>query len=93
MGYTPRGRKESDTTERLSNSISIYRVDGLNVRKGPQALLEVWIRIRGWGDLPGGPVVRTLLLLPAAWVRSLVRKLRSRKPHGMEKKKKERIRE
>ena len=59
-GYSPWGRKESDTTERLSNSIFIHRVDGLNVRKGPQTLLEDWIRIRGWGDLPGGPVVRTV---------------------------------
>ena len=36
----------------------------------------------------GGPVVRTLLSLPGAWVQSLVRKLRSHKPDIVAKKKK-----
>ena len=33
-------------------------------------------------DFPGGPVVQTVLLLQRAWVRSLVRELRSHTPCG-----------
>ena len=38
--------------------------------------------------IPGGPVVRTPLSLPKAWVLSLVGELRSHMPRGMAKKKK-----
>ena len=38
-------------------------------------------------DFPGSPVVRTLLSLLKAWVRSLVGELRSHKPRGMAKRK------
>ena len=41
------------------------------------------------GDLPCGPVVKTLLPLQRGLVRSLVRELRSHKLHGVAKKKKE----
>ena len=41
-----------------------------------------------WKEFPGGPVVRTLLSLPRAWVRSLLGELRSCKPCGTAKKKK-----
>ena len=35
------------------------------------------------GEVPGGPVVKTLLLsMHGAWVQSLVRELRSYIPHG-----------
>jgi len=38
--------------------------------------------------IPGGPVVRTPLSLPRAWVLSLVGELRSHMPQGMAQKKK-----
>ena len=40
---------------------------------------NIWL----WGNFPGSPVVKTALLLQRAWVRSLVRELRSLMPHGM----------
>ena len=36
-----------------------------------------------FGDLPGSPVVETLLLLQGAQIRSLVREIRSHMPWGM----------
>ena len=38
-------------------------------------------------DIPGGSVVKILLLLQGVWVQSLVRELRSHMPHGEAKKK------
>ena len=37
-------------------------------------------------EFPGGPVVRTLLSLPGAWVQPLVRELKSHEPCGQQKK-------
>ena len=38
-----------------------------------------------WQEFPGGPMVRTVLSVPRARVRSLVRELRSHKPCGTAK--------
>ena len=41
-----------------------------------------------YGGFPGSPMVRSVLPLQGAWVLTLVRELRSCKPHGVAKKKK-----
>ena len=51
------------------------------------------VSVRGQGDSPGGPVVRALCFHCRAQVQSLARELRSHKPHGAAKKRKERKRE
>ena len=45
---------------------------------------------RNSGEFPGGPVVRTLRFHCRGWVQSLVGELRSHKPNGVAKKKKNR---
>ena len=39
-------------------------------------------KLKGWKDFPGGPVVKNVLPLQEAWVRFLVRELRSHMPHS-----------
>ena len=53
-----------------------------------KSLLKLLLKFGVDWDFPDGPVVKTLAL-QGAWVQSLVRELRSHKPHGMATKKKE----
>ena len=46
------------------------------------SLLKLLLKCRVDWDFPAGPVVKTLPL-QGAWVQSLVRELRSHKPHGI----------
>ena len=44
-------------------------------------------RSKAYRDFPGGPLVKTSHFHARAWVRSLVRELRSHMPHGAAKQK------
>ena len=69
MGYSPWGRKELDTTERLhflSLSPPKYLQRGMPVRKQPVLHEEPW---KGLG--PGGPIVQKRLVKPRVRSKSI----------------------
>ena len=48
VGYSPRGRKESDMTERLH--FLSFTVFVVQLVKNPPAVWETWVRFLGWED-------------------------------------------
>ena len=48
--YRPWGHKKSDTTERLSLSLSLWAFLGDQMVKHLPATWETWVRSLGWGD-------------------------------------------
>ena len=52
MGYSPRGRKESDTTERLHFLFKVWWGSSLVAQrlKCLPAMQETWVRSLGWED-------------------------------------------
>ena len=51
MGYSPRGHKEPDTTERLSRASTLVYPTGLQVLHEPQS--RAWENREGWGGFLG----------------------------------------
>ena len=51
MGYSPRGCKESDTTERLHFHILRMRASPVaQLVKNPPAMWETWVQSLGWEE-------------------------------------------